>query len=148
MKRLAGAWQGHSSLWLQPGTPAFECATSATLYAVAGGKVVAFDYAWMLEGEPQDGRLMLAVDDAEGVHMAWCDSFHMDAKIMDLAGDGNDEVIAATCSYQLPDSEPWRWRIELGSHGTDGLQLRMYNILPASMGGIEALAVQGDYIRA
>lgn len=40
------------------------------------------DYAWTYEGEPHDGRILLAIDDVEGAHMAWCDSFHMDAKIM------------------------------------------------------------------
>ncbi len=80
--------------------------------------------------------------------MAWCDSFHMDANILDLVGDGSGELLAASGSWQIPDSEPWGWRIELEPQGADGFQLCTYNILPSSMGGIEALAVQGDYSRA
>lgn len=147
-KSLIGKWTGRSSLWLQPGTPAIESATSAAIGAVAGGKIVTLDYAWAYEGEPQDGRILLAVDETEGVHMAWCDSFHMDTKIMDLVGNGSGKVIAATGSYQVADSEPWGWRIELEPQGRDAFQLRMYNILPSSMGGMEALGVKADYTRA
>ena len=147
IRRLSGAWIGHNALWLRPGTPAIESAATASIGVVAAGKVVTLDYTWTHEGEAQDGRLLLAIDEAEGVHMAWCDSFHLDAKIMDLVGDGSGEFITATGSYRLPDSEPWGWRIELEPRGADALQLRMYNILPESMGGLEALAVQTDYTR-
>lgn len=70
---------------------------------------------------------------------------------MDLVGDGSGaaaEVLAATGPWGVAGSEPWGWRIELHPQGSEGFQLRMYNILPASMGGIEALAVQADYTRA
>lgn len=148
LMRLAGTWTGSSSLWLQPDTPAADSTTSAAIYAVAGGKVVMLDYTWTHEGQPQDGRILLSADAVEGVHMAWCDSFHLDTKIMDLVGRGCGELIAATGSYRIPDSEPWGWRIELEPRGADAFQLRMYNILPVSMGGMEALAVRGDYTRA
>ena len=148
IKQISGTWTGHNSLWLQPGTPVIESDTSATIGAVAGGKVVTLDYAWTHEGEPQDGLIVLSIDDAEGVHMAWCDSFHMDAKIMNLIGDGSGEAIAATGSWQIADSEPWGWRIELEPQGLNAFQMRMYIILPESMGGVEGLGVQGDYTRA
>lgn len=138
---------GHNSRWLQPGTPAIESATCATISAVAGARVDSLDYTWTHGGEPQDGRILLAIDDAEGVHMPWCDSFHMDAKTMVHVGDRSGEVIAATGSYRAPDSKPWGWRIEVEPRGTDALQLRMCSILPRSMGGMEALAVQADHHR-
>ena len=90
----------------------------------------------------------LAVDDAAGVHMAWCDSVHIDVKGIDLVGDASGEVTAATGSYHVADSEPWGWRIELKPQGTDGFRLRMFNILPSTVGGMEGLAVQADYTRA
>jgi hypothetical protein len=149
LRQLTGEWSGHSSLWLRPDTPAFESATSASIRAVAGGRVLALEYTWTHESEPQDGLILLAQDDTEGVQMAWCDSYHMGTKIMDLAGgEAGDEMVAATGSYQFPDTEPWGWRIELEPRGTQGFQLRMFNLLPSSMGGIEALAVRGDYMRA
>lgn len=95
----------------------------------------------------QDGRILLAIDDVEGVHMAWCDSFHMGEKIMDLFGDADGEVVAAAGAYGAPDAEPWGWRIELEPVGIDGFRMRMYNILPTSMGATEGLAVQADYTR-
>jgi hypothetical protein len=145
---LIGEWTGQNSLWLRPDSPAFESPTSATIGAVAGGKVVTVNYTWTHEGEAQDGLILLAVDAAEAIHMAWCDSFHMDDKIMDLAGRVDGEVIAATGSYSIPGSEPWGWRVELEQINPESFQLRMYNLLPASMGGIEALAVRADYVRS
>lgn len=148
MKDLDGAWTGHTSLWLQPGTPAFESPSTAAISTVAGDTIVTLDYAWTHEGAPQDGRILLAVNATEGVHMAWCDSFHTAADIMDLLGESTGPALTATGSYSIPGSEPWGWRIEVEPQGARRFQLRMYNILPASMGGIEALAVQADYTRA
>ncbi len=147
IKRFAGSWSGPSSLWFEPDTPAFESVSTAVLGTVGGGKVVTFDYTWAHEGAPQDGRILLAVRPT-GVHMAWCDSFHTDSDIMDLVGDGSADVVAASGTYSVPGPEVWGWRIELDTRTPDSLLLRMYNILPASMGGLEALAVLTEYTRA
>ncbi len=146
--RLAGAWTGHSSLWFQPNTPAHESDSTATVTTIASGKLVSLSYTWTHEGDPQDGQILLSIDDTEGVHMAWCDSFHMDTKLMALTGRPEDDAVAANGSYQFPGSEPWGWRIEIEPRGSDAFQLRMFNVLPASMGGASALAVQANYTRA
>jgi hypothetical protein len=143
---LIGTWAGPSSLWMEPGTPAHESTSSATVRTVAGGKILMVEYTWTFEGAPHDGTMLIATDG--GVHISWCDSFHMDRKIMELDGAPGGAVLAATGSYALPDAEPWGWRIELELLTAEHLQLRMFNILPASMGGIEAVAVQADYARA
>lgn len=149
LKDLVGDWSGHNSLWFQPGTPVFESHTQATVSLVAAGKVTTLDYTWSHEGDAHDGRLLVAVDDATGdVQMAWCDSFHMDAKLLILSGTMNGQVVAATGAYTIPGSEAWGWRIELEPQGASAFQMRMFNILPVSMGGVEALAVQADYVRS
>lgn len=148
LKQLTGQWKGHSSLWFRPDTPATECETTATLGTVAGGQLVTVDYTWSYAGAPHDGHMVVSVDETEGVHMAWCDSFHMSTKLMDLQGAAvRGPVVAAVGTYSLPEGEPWGWRIEIEAQAA-GFQLRMFNILPASMGGLEALAVQSDYTRA
>ncbi|GMU41933.1 MAG: hypothetical protein AMXMBFR23_27990 [Chloroflexota bacterium] len=90
---------------------------------------------------------MIAASEVGGVQMAWCDSFHMDRDLMTLHGDGSGGLVAASGTYRVADSEPWGWRIEVEPQPGDGLQMRMFNILPASMGGLEAPAVQADYRR-
>ncbi|MCC6238032.1 MAG: DUF1579 family protein [Dehalococcoidia bacterium] len=148
LAQLAGVpWAGRSSLWFQPDTPAFESSTTAMLTTVAGGKVVTLDYTWSHEGAPHDGRLLIAAT-AEGTQMAWCDSFHMDANLMVLSGPPASGVFAATGSYSEPGGEPWGWRIEVEPRSPQALVMRMFNILPASMGGIEALAVLSEYAPA
>lgn len=148
LTQLGGtAWVGHNSLWFEPDTTAFESSTTAMLTAVAGRKVVTLDYTWSHEGAAHDGRLLLAAT-AEGTQMAWCDSFHMDAKLLILAGPPPAEYFAATGSYSEPGGEPWGWRIEVEPQAPDALVVRMFNILPASMGGIEALAVLAEYVRS
>jgi len=145
---LVGTWTGRTLLWLTPGSTPLESPTDAAVYSIAGDRVLSIDYGWVYEGASQDGRLLVAPDDTEGMHMVWCDSFHMDASIMDLVGAAAGEAITAAGSYRLGDAEAWGWRIELEPRGDDAFQLRMYNILPESMGSAEALAVQADYSRA
>ena len=148
---LRGNWSGETSLWLQPGANADVSPTTATVYGVAGERVISIDYGWVYNGASQDGRLLVAPDDTEGVHLSWCDSFHTDASIMDLVASPEaptGAVVRATGSYRVDGSEPWGWRIELEVHGADAFELRMYNILPASMGQMEALAVRAEYARS
>lgn len=146
--RLAGTrWVGRSSLWFEPDTPAFESSTTAILSAVAAGKVVTFDYTWSHEGTPHDGRILISAT-AERTLMAWCDSFHMDAGLLQLSGPPATEVFAATGTYSEPGGEPWGWRIEVEPRSPQALVMRMFNILPASMGGIEALAVLSEFTPA
>lgn len=147
LAQLVGDWAGASSLWFRPDTPAFESPGTASLRTVAGGKLISLDYTWSHEGAPHDGRILLAAT-AEGTRMAWCDSFHMDAQLMELVGPPASAVFATTGSYSTPGSELWGWRIEIEPRGPQALVVRMFNILPASMGGIEALAVLAEYAPA
>ena len=75
------------------------------------------DYTWSHEGAPNDGAMLIAV--RGDVHISWCDSFHMDTKLLELAGGPAAKVIAATGSYS-----GWRavgLAIELELMAPDGL---------------------------
>ncbi len=146
--RLAGTYRGHKTVWTHPGAPPIESDVSATASTVAGGLVFTLDYSWATDGGEQDGRLLIAPGSAGGIHISWCDSWHVHGQIMELQGDLASDQIAATGSYVVSDSEPWRWRIEVEPRGVDAFQVRMFNILPASMGGAEMLGVQIDCSRS
>ena len=42
----AGQWTGQNRLWFEPGTPARECSTSASLALEARGAFGSFRYTW------------------------------------------------------------------------------------------------------
>ncbi len=81
----------------------------------------------------------------EIVEIAWCDSFHMDSRIMQLRGVfTTDGGFSAHGEYTAPDGVPWGWHIDVAVDGPDAFTLAMYNVTPD---GEEQLAVRAVYER-
>lgn len=161
---LTGAWAGDYTLILEPGAPRPPTFTSADVDVIAGGKLVAVFYDWEVseltdeaEFTTEDGVLLIGVTPAwarasgqgeepsAGVEVAWCDSWHMDTRIMQLQGEFNaGGGFSARGGYDLPDGARWGWRIELLLDGHDAFTLQMYNVSPE---GDEFLGVRAVYRR-
>ena len=146
--RLLGNWTGTKKLWMGP--PGIAPAVSAAALAVtpvAGGKFLAFAYAWSFEGRPQEGLIVLGNDnDAEEASAAFVDSFHMSNKIMQFTGTVDAGGVASVLGhYPAPSGPDWGWRIAVSPSGAAGLRIAMFNITPD---GTEYPAVQADFTRA
>jgi hypothetical protein len=129
---FAGDWFGRNSLWMEPGTPVHECATTASVSREARGVCTAIRYAWEFDRQPQEG-LLLVLDAAEPGpdDVVWVDSFHTAGRFMRLNGEPDEQGrIAALGSYAAPTGPDWGWRIVIGSDGPEELHLLMYNIVP------------------
>jgi hypothetical protein len=142
----AGQWTGHNRLWFEPGTPAHECATSASVALEARGAFVSLRYTWEEGGTPQEGLLLVRNAPEIGAEdMVWVDSFHTGGQFMRFRGEADDAGrIAALGSYNDPPGPAWGWRIVLGSDAADELHVLMHNIAPD---GAVYPAVETHYAR-
>lgn len=129
---FAGDWIGRNQLWFEPGTPAHECDTTASVVSVARESCVAIRYEWEEAGAIEEGLLVVRnAPEISDEDMVWVDSFHTGGKFMRFRGEADDAGrVVALGSYPAPGGPDWGWRIVLDSSGTDHLHLLMYNITP------------------
>jgi hypothetical protein len=142
--KLAGTWTGTNRLWMMPGDPVRESASTATVTPVAKGGFARIDYTWSFEGKPHEGSLLVGIDKAKGRAIAvFCDSWHMSETFMVCEGDEVGGTISVTGSYAAPPGPDWGWRTVI-EPADDAFRLAMYNIEPD---GEEALAVETVFSR-
>ena len=147
LEQLMGNWSGSNRLWLDPNDAVRESEAKATVGLAAKGRFALVQYTWADAGQPQEGLLLIGVDEPAGQAQGlWIDSWHMGDMWMICQGQidagGN---LAITGSYAAPSGPDWNWRIEIHSNATDAFELRMFNITPE---GDAMLAVQATYRRA
>lgn len=144
---VAGDWSGNYKLWFSPTDPAVECPTTATVEKVANGKFLTLRYDWSFDGKPQEGMILIGVDDKAGVlNVQWVDSFHNSDRIMPCLGavPAEDAEVSVLGSYGAPTGPDWGWRTMIEHSANDELRVLMYNIEP---GEAEQLAVEAVYQR-
>lgn len=141
---LIGSWQGQNQLWLAPGEPVRQCATTAVCRAAAQGKFLIVEYTWVEGGQPQDGVLTLS-QSAGQLTAVWIDSWHMQDVIMSLSDASQpDAPFSVRGAYAAPPDPDWGWRITLQPQPPHIFTLLMHNMTPD---GQEALAVEAIYQR-
>lgn len=145
---LVGRWTGTSTLlrpWLTPVES--TCAGTARVGTTAHGLWLTIEYEWALDGEPQQGFLLVGREpEGDAAHASWVDSWHQRAQPMASAGvvraDGTVEVRGR---YAAPPGPDWGWRTVLAHTADDAFELTMINVTPD---GEEAPAVRARYTRA
>lgn len=141
---LAGMWNGKSRMWLSTGEEAEESGSTACLSFSAQGKVAELRYTWSIDGDPEDGLLLLRAVHS-GVQAVWSDSWHTPDGFMLCSGSVESQgVIQLRGVYPQPPGADWSWRIEIDARPGSALRLAMYSITPE---GQETRAVQADYTR-
>lgn len=97
-----GSWHGFSRLILQPGTPSHDCVMTAEVRPGRRGQAMVVSYAWSIEGEPQEGLLVLNGEErAAGV---WFESWHMWGSHMELAGEAvGAAIVTVAGTYPAGD---------------------------------------------
>jgi hypothetical protein len=148
--RLHGEWQGVTSTWFEPGSPAVENETRARAYPGYQRNFLHFDYDSSLEEQPFKGSFLFAWETAlHQFQAAWVDAFHMATGIMFCTGAaiGDETRFGFSVLGSYPDQaggEPWGWRTEVVLETSDRLRVTAYNITPA---GEEAKAVETIFRR-
>lgn len=142
-QRIVGSWVGTSTLWLEPGAPVRECASTLTAHTVSLGEFLTLEYTWSFDGRPAAGALTIGWDPKkQRWQAAWTDSWHLSAVLMSFTGTDAD-AIDVRGEYEIEGHPNWGWRIAV-EVGDDALVVRMWNIEP---GGTEYPAVEGRYAR-
>ncbi|HEV7668668.1 MAG TPA: DUF1579 family protein [Thermoanaerobaculia bacterium] len=141
-----GDWHGTSVLLDPHAGLKEECASTARVVPLLGGRFVRLDYSWSYKGAPQEGSILIGFETKPEVVTAhWIDGWHMSEKVMACRGarptDGTFSVLG---SYEAPPGPDWGWRIDLAP-GDGTLRLAMYNRWPD--GTQEDLAVEAIYTR-
>ena len=142
--QLAGEWTGVNRLWMSPQDDPQESDGSASVTLIGQGQFLAFHYTWTYEGRPQDGLLLVGIENANATAV-WTDSWHMSRNLMVCTRDsGREGTISVSGTYAAPPGPDWGWRVAIRLEAA-GLVLRMFNIPP---GEAEQLAVEAVYARA
>ena len=151
---LTGEWTGDNRLWLDPGGPAAVSQTTASAALAAQGQFLTLRYTWSVDGQPQEGLLVVGCEKTpDRAIAAWIDSWHMAHQMMFCRGDLQpDGTLAVQGTYSAPGGPDWGWRIVLDARGPDRLVMTMINIAPDSMDippgrNREELAVEAVYSR-
>jgi hypothetical protein len=145
LQSYAGDWRGESRLLLhRPVEATYLSVLTAKIEPAMQQQVLLMRYAWAVEGEPQDGLLVL--NELEGVVAGyWFDSWHMANSSMAMRGAAEPGgSISVAGNYPVSDGPDWGWRIVLEPAGDARLILRMFNVTPD---GDEELAVDTDLAR-
>jgi hypothetical protein len=140
-----GTWRATYALRDPGNTLSCDSESEATVTPVLGGRFVRLDYTWSFKGAPQEGSLLVGVEQASGVAtVAWIDSFHNGDRLMPCTGRAEAGVVDVRGTYAAPPGPDWGWRTRLSA--TPGtLSMVMFNITPD---GHEELAVDAQYRRA
>lgn len=142
---LLGSWRGESRLWLhRPDEASYDSVMTATIEPVMQRQALLVRYAWEIEGEPQDGLLVL--NQLAGIVAGfWFDSWHMTNSSIALTGEADaGGSVSVSGTYPVRDGPDWGWRILLEPRDAAHLILRMFNVTP---GGDEELAVETNFVR-
>ena len=146
LQSLVGNWHGSNRLWLSPEEPVWESETSATVSLEALGKFLVVNYTWAVNGEPQEGLLLLGQESQDKpVKAVWVDSWHMGEVMMLCDGEVSpDGTVWVKGNYAAPHGPDWGWKITLEARAAYTFRLVMDNITPE---GKEMLAVEAVYTR-
>jgi hypothetical protein len=86
LARLCSDWTGSNRLWLDPRQPADVSTGTASVELAAQGQFLTLRYTWTVDGQPQDGLLVIGCAlDSNQVAASWIDSWHMAHQMMSAA---------------------------------------------------------------
>ena len=142
---LAGRWIGPNQVLL-PGHAPYGSQSTVVVTPILRATFVQLAIAWAIDGEPQEGLLLVGHEpSADVVTAVWIDTWHMGDKFMVSRGqiDANG-AMTVRGSYVVEGGPDWGWRTVLEPEG-DTFRLTMYNVSPD---GEEALGVEARYTRA
>jgi hypothetical protein len=123
-----GSWAGSNSFRLMPADELATRPAQATLSLSANAHLASLAYRWEhAEDGPQDGLLVFgAGTEADSLVGLWGDSWHQQPEPMLMPGTVVDDGFELTSEY----GDGFEWHILIDAD-SDGLRMRMQNVVPA-----------------
>lgn len=137
----AGEWDGTFWLWFEPGDPAAESTSRATITTELGGRTALLRYTWRFDEDDHEGLALLGRDDSGTWRMAWTETFGYAGNIMDCSS--GDEQPSLLGHYEA-EGQRWGWRTTFELPSRDEMVITAHNITPD---GDEQLATRAEYRR-
>ena len=105
---LSGSWRGESRLWIRrPDQATYDSVMTATIEPAMQRQALLVRYAWEIEGEPQEGLLVLN-QLAGTVAGFWFDSWHMANSFVTLTGEAEGGgSVSVSGTYPVRDAPHW-----------------------------------------
>ena len=146
LTELVGTWSGQNQLWVYPGEPVREPATTAVIRRRASDDALTIAYDWVEANETQNGVLTIPLGTSVRARtVEWVDTWHTQDLPMRFRHDPQHEgLVSVRGSYSAPPGPDWGWRIVLDRESADTFRIRMWNVTPE---GVEALAVNANLSR-
>lgn len=130
MRSLAGhtgRWTGTNDFRMMPDDPFVTAVAHAELTAAAAGHLTSIVYTWAHPGDgPQDGLLVLGLDDDGGAAAYWGDSWHQQPAPKLLAGTADGARVVVGYEY----GGGWAWQITVDATDAESLTIQMDNVIP------------------
>jgi len=122
-----GHWTGTNSFRMMPDDPFVDAAATADVTIAAAGNLTSIGYAWSHPDDgPQDGLIVLGLDDDGRSTAFWGDSWHQQPapKVLSGSADGGRVVLG----YEYGGG--WEWRITVDATDLQSLTIQMDNVIP------------------
>src|SRR5690606_26335825 len=145
LARCAGAYEGTSRTWFQPGDPVDTSQAFGTLHTILGGRFLLHEYTGSMEGTPLEGEALIGFFlPVKRWQVAWIGSFHNGTRMMFSESGTNSDPQKPDVrgGYPAPPGPDWGWRTTIELPEADRLVITHFNISPE---GEEVKAVEFDY---
>jgi hypothetical protein len=124
-----GRWAGTNSFRMMPDDPFVDAAATADLTIAAAGNLTSINYTWTHHDDgPQDGLMVLGLDDDGRAIAFWGDSWHQQPAPKVLGGTADGARVVVGYEY----GGGWEWRITVDATDPESLTIQMDNVIPPS----------------
>ena len=137
--RLAGAWEGITTVWFEPDKFADQSPVKGTMRLILNGRFILHEYKGSFGGTPLEGMAIFGYHLETGKYQTvWIDSFHNGTAIMfsESGRHAGHFNVMGSYEYVTPEVDAkWGWRTELEMVSEDELRTTVTTTAAGAVNG-------------